>query len=316
MLQHGERHERDDPLPVRRDLVELGAAETGRDRAAPLRPVRRKVRDRQRRAMQRRLRGDSLRQRALVERPAPAIGDRLERPREIGVAEGFPGRGRPPARHELRGEARLVRQHRRTFGPAGGDRRRNGEALPRVADRRPEELAEGQPPEPLGQRRPGRHRARHRHALPAPLGHRRAPGEALRRPAGGRAARAVQAVERLPVPEDRKGVAADPVAGRLDDRQRDRRRHRRVDRVAAAQEHPEPRLRRQRLRGRDHVSGQDRNPARRIGSREIHRHHLHRAPGGPCPVSEPANGPMAAGRRRHPVRPDISPWSTRWRGRR
>jgi len=45
-------------------------------------------------------------------------------------------------------------------------------------------------------------------------------------------------VQLFSVPDDGEEIAADAVGNRLDHRERDRGRERRVDRVAAGEEHP------------------------------------------------------------------------------
>ena len=55
------------------------------------------------------------------------------------------------------------------------------------------------------------------------------------------------------VPDDGEGVAADTAAGRLHDRQRDRRGDGGIHGVSALLQHTHPRLRRQRLGGGDGV---------------------------------------------------------------
>ena len=77
---------------------------------------------------------------------------------------------------------------------------------------------------------------------------------------GGRAAAGVQAGQLAVAPDEREAVAADAGRHRLDDAQHGRGGERRVDRVAAALERPQARLRRERLAGGDH-------PARGDGAR-------------------------------------------------
>ena len=63
------------------------------------------------------------------------------------------------------------------------------------------------------------------------------------------------------VPDDGKGVAADPVAGRLNYRQRHRGGNGCIDGIAAQLQHLHPRLRRQRLRRGNRVMAQHRRTA-------------------------------------------------------
>ena len=73
----------------------------------------------------------------------------------------------------------------------------------------------------------------------------------------------------LAVPQDRERVRAQAVAARLDHGQRHGGRDRSVDRIAALGQHRQPRLRRQRLRGRHHVGRQHGRALRRIGQRHV-----------------------------------------------
>ena len=84
--------------------------------------------------------------------------------------------------------------------------------------------------------------------------------------AGRRAARTVQPMHgAVRLDDDGEAVAADPGHLRLDDRQRRRCRHRRIDGVAAALQYVDGRQRRQRMRGRRHaVLGIDGRAARTI----------------------------------------------------
>ena len=116
----------------------------------------------------------------------------------------------------------------------------------------------------FGELHPCAHRARHGDRVPAALRHRRHAFEAFERPPGRRAAGGVQAVQLLAVPQDAERVAADAVARRLDDGQRDGGCERRIDGIAAFQQHPEPRLRGERLRCGDHVARKHRHALRRI----------------------------------------------------
>ncbi len=141
--------------------------------------------------------------------------------------------------------------------PLLGDGRRHQKAVAAVADRRLEQLLERQLAE-LGVQLDPR-----RHAPGTVTEFQPSAGTALppkysgvqRR---GRAARGVQAVQLLAVPDDGEGVRADAVGHRLHHRQRDRGGEGRVHRAAALGEHPQARLRGERLRGAHDVCRQDR----------------------------------------------------------
>src|SRR6185437_8459661 len=117
----------------------------------------------------------------------------------------------------------------------------------RIANRRLEEIAERQFAMALRQRHPAADGAGNGHCLPTALRHLPVRGEALAIPSRWCASRGVQADEAATIPEDCEEVRTDAVAARLDDCQRDCRRERRVDCVAAAREHRDTRLRGERL---------------------------------------------------------------------
>ena len=80
-------------------------------------------------------------------------------------------------------------------------------------------------------------------------------------PAGRRAPGRVQAVKFFTVPDDGKGVAADAVAGRLNNGQRHGGGNGRIDGVATQLQHFHSRLRRQRLRSGNGVVAHHRRAA-------------------------------------------------------
>jgi len=120
---------------------------------------------------------------------------------------------------------------------------------------RPQQLCERQRAIAGRQGRPGRHGARRGYAVPAalrqPLAVARAHGGGIGPQAG--AARGVQAVQPVALPDNGIRIAADAVIGRLDHGNGRGSRDRRVHRVAAPFQHAQPCLRRQRLRGDHHA---------------------------------------------------------------
>src|SRR6185295_876037 len=116
----------------------------------------------------------------------------------------------------------------------------------------------------FGEIDPRTHRTRHRDRFPSARGHRVLSLEAIVAPARGRASRSVETVQLLAIPQNAERIAANTVAGRLDNRQRDRRRKYRVNGVAAFEHHAQPGLRRERLGGRDHIAREHRHALRRI----------------------------------------------------
>ncbi len=63
------------------------------------------------------------------------------------------------------------------------------------------------------------------------------------------------------VPQDREGIAAETIAGRLDHRERNGRGKGRIDRIPAGEQHPQTGHRREGLRCRDDIAGKDRRAA-------------------------------------------------------
>ena len=236
--------------PERRDPIERVVGEIGERvrRAVPLRV------------------GDHRRgQLAAIERVAMRRGDLFERGRHRRAGERLAGKRRPAARHEMFGEPEVVRQHRRRQRPFFGDDRRHRVPVARIADGGLEQVRERQRAIALRQRGPSGNGAWDGDRFPPALRHRALAGVAGRRHRGGRAARCVETCESATVPDDREKVAAEAVAARLDDGQRDRGRERRVDGIAAALEHPDARLGGERLRGGDRIAGEDRLPPGRVG---------------------------------------------------
>jgi len=76
--------------------------------------------------------------------------------------------------------------------------------------------------------------------------------------------RSIQAVQLAAIPDERERIAAEPARYGLDDRDRGGRRERRVDRVAALPQHPQPGLRGERMRRRYDVAREHRDAGRRI----------------------------------------------------
>ena len=125
--------------------------------------------------------------------------------------------------------------------------RADQKALLGITDRGFEQDGKGQLAQPLRQCDPSADRARHRDGLPAQRRHDRAAAKPLMGPPRRRASGRVQAEQLLAVPDLAERVAAETVVVRFDHGQRDGRGERRVHCVAAATQHLEPRLRRQRL---------------------------------------------------------------------
>ena len=244
-----QREQRRNPLAVRRQLAHLDAAIAPAQRLDPLggmgveivlgEPGRR---------------GDRRRDLSLVESIRPLRRDPLQGGGELGELVALADGGRrprgvaPPVAHlwAIRAVHTIA-----VAGSRGGGRDCAVEA----------EAAEvrGQiRPEPDGTG--DGHRAR-ADVLGGPA------TEVGRRPAG-----AVEAVQRALVPDEREGVTADAVVGRLRDRQHRSGGERRVDRVPAALERAQAGARRERMARRHHRLGADRRhspPAARFGAARL-----------------------------------------------
>ena len=216
-------------------------------------------------------------QSALVEGIAPARCNRLERLRQIGVAEHLAGPGRaaigePGGARVGKVERRALQLHLVVLQPARHvhrDHRRDRVAFARIADRGGEHLFHRQPAVARVEFEPRIDRAGDGDGERAD---RRQAGrtcgklrlELLQRLPGRRAARAVDADE-IParrVPYDREQIAADAVAGRLHQPERGIGGDGGIDRRAARLEDIERDLGCERVRGGGHaVRGDHRTAA-------------------------------------------------------
>ena len=238
LLGDPEGHERGRSLRVGRQLADLDAAVRAPQRRHPFGAVRGEVV-----LGEPARRGDRGGDRPLVDRVGPAVGDRLQRRGEVGQAVAL---ARP------RGGPRRPRLRR---APVLGDPRRGRHAVARRVDRAGQRGVEPEAAEALGGVGPRPHGAGHRdRARPGGVDGQRVD---VRR----RAPRAVEPVQLAVEPQQREGVAADAVVGRLADGEHGRRRERGVDRVAARLQRPHARARGQRVAGGHHRLGGDRRQA-------------------------------------------------------
>ena len=210
------------------------------------------------------MRHHEFRQLPLVESRAFGLRDALQCSRMGGSGEFLSGLRRPSIGHEVLGEARDVLQVRHLPRPQAGDGRRHQEAIGGIADGRFEQVGERQLAEALRQRHPGGDSARHCDGIPAFGRHRRLAVEPIERPALWRAARRIQAVELVAIPQNGKRITANAIARRFDNRERDCSGKRGVDGVAALVQHAQTGLRGEWL-GRSHgIARQYRHALRRI----------------------------------------------------
>ena len=269
LVQHAQRHQRRNTLAVGRDLVDHRVTELLRHRSHPVGLVRGQIFLAHHAAAGPRMLDHLPGQRAAVEGLAHGLGNLFQRARMGFAPEHFTGPGSAATGQKALGKAGLVAQFLAAQLPQRGNRGRDRETVACIVDGGLGHLREGQLAEALGQRHPGRHGAGHGHGIPALFRNAAELGKVVGRPARRRAARGVEAVQLLAVPDDGKAVAADAAARGLDHRERHRRGQCRIHGVAASQQHGEAGLRGQRLRSADHITPQHRRAVRGIGKRPV-----------------------------------------------
>ena len=294
LAQDAERDQRSDALAVRRDLVQAVAVRIDADRLDPLGRERGQVARLHRAAVRARVGGNRSGDLALVEGGAARRGDRAQGARRGREREALADLRRPAVRQERLGPAGLRREQRRRRQPLPLDDDRHRIAAFGDVDRRGEQIGEGELAETLRQRHPARDRAGHGDRVPAAHGRplRVAAvflAEVLGRPRRRRPARGIEPMQLRSVPEDAERVRAEAVAARLDDRHHRRRGDRSIDGVAAALDHAEARLRRERVRGRDDVAREDRDARRRVARLPIEVHGATITGAAPARLREPSH---------------------------
>ncbi len=262
-LEDVEHFQYREPLRIGRKLVHIVAMVIGADRRHPIRPCSREVGRSEGSAERAGFRQDGRCDLAPVERITSLRLQDAKRTREILVAKHTVG-GRRLAAHQVGLDRIGVRpENLGTIDPITMDAFSDGESLLGKSDRRLQQLFEAQSSGPFEQDIPGIHRARNGDRVDAMLRHllrRSARGEVLRRRSGGRAAAAVQSHQLLLLrqPRDHEDIAADSRTARFNDVHDGRRRHRRVDGIAAVFQYLQTCLRGQRLAGSHHsISRQD-----------------------------------------------------------
>ena len=113
------------------------------------------------------------------------------------------------------------------------DQRRDRETVTRVINGWLRERGQRQRAKTFSQRHPARHRTRHGHRVPADFRYGGFSGKQIRMPAGWRTTGRIQTVKFFTVPDNGKSIAADAVAGRLDNGQRHGGRNRRINGISA-----------------------------------------------------------------------------------
>ena len=204
---------------------------------------------------------------SLVERPRAVAGDRAQRHRQLG---------QPPAQATRRRRGKLRRNPccgpggaRSGRGrPGGGRPSGDGESALGGIDRVGETGLEPEPPVPGRERDPPGHGSRDGDRARTSLLDRSNRIGAPWRGAGG-----IEPLDSLAGPDDGERVAADASRHRFGHAQHGRSGERRIGRVPAPLEHPQPRSSRERLAGGNHALRSD---GRRSPVREAERHQLRR----------------------------------------
>ena len=268
-FEHAQRHQRRDALAVGRDFVDDGVAKRLAHGAHPVGAVFGQVGFGHGATIGLAVRRHGAGQFTPVKRFAFGLCDQLQRAGMGFAAEHFAGLGRAAVGHETLGKPGLGAQFVGPQGPQAGDGGRHREAVACVVDGGLGQLGKRQLAKAFGQSHPGRHGAGHGDRVPAGFGDAAALREVVGRPSRGRAARGVETMQFLAVPEDGKPVAADAATGGLDHRQRHGGGQRGVHRVAASQQHAQAGLCGQRMRGGNHVAAQHRAALRGVGQGPI-----------------------------------------------
>ena len=140
--QNTERHQRGDPLAIRRDLVQGRGSERLSDRAAPVVVVRGKILDRQAGSVLRRKGRYALGEFTLVEGSSLRLGDQAERPRQRLIHKPFACPWGASARHESFREAGKILESHRASPPEFADHRGHEEPPFGVVNRGLKQLRE------------------------------------------------------------------------------------------------------------------------------------------------------------------------------
>ncbi|MNN08535.1 hypothetical protein D3C81_1213930 [compost metagenome] len=264
MFEHAQRHQRANALAVRADFVQFQIAVGHADRLDPVRAVGGEVGFVDAAPGGAGMVGNLSCQFTVIEVLPAGAGDAGQRFRLSGADKALAGQRRPATRGERLGKTGLVAQHRHLGLPLAMDRMRDHVAMGGVLDGRLEQVLERQRAEAFPRGAPARDCAGHRHAVPAGEGHGAVAGERFGRPGTRRAAGGVEAVQRLAVPDQREGVAANAVHARFHYGQRDGGGQRGIHGIAAPREHAQAGGCCQWLRRGDHIVGKHRQAARRV----------------------------------------------------
>jgi hypothetical protein len=241
-LEHVQHFQRDEPLGVRWQLVDLVAAVGGADRIDPVGAVRREVGGDQEAATLLHVGRDGGADCTAVNGSGAVACDLLERLRQIAVLKDL-SRPRSAAARKKHGGGSVI-QPRRRRAPLRANDLGHRKPIARVADGRPERRGEADGAVLLEQFRPPGDRAGHRDRIHTVGRYRR---DALIEQRvgvgiGAGAAARIESAQHLPAPvvDDCEHIAANTGHRRLDDRQDGGRGDRGVDGIAARLENLKP----------------------------------------------------------------------------
>ena len=260
-LHDVQHHQRRNAGAVRRQLEDLPAAVSRRNRVDPLRAELRQIGGGHRRAAPLEPLDEAACDLSAIERVTAVRGNLPICPREIAVAEDRAERGREPSRQERLRRLWIAAKERRLVVPLFAGNLGHGKSFVGERRRRLEHARERHASEALEEKGPPCDSTRHSDGMDAALRH--ASGipalEKLRRQPRGRPSAGVHAVQ-LPglLAHDRKQIAADAAHHRADDTHHRVGGNSRVDGMAALREHLGAGLRCQRVfRGDDATRGDD-----------------------------------------------------------
>ena len=212
---------------------------------------------------------------AAVERLAFACGDLLERRCEGGVAEYLARSRCPSGWQEMALELGELPKRVTGVRPDGCRLVADVEAVPGVADRRLEQVAERELAKTSRQGHPSTHGTRDGHRVPTLRRHVAVAAKPRGRPPAGRPAGRIDAGQVTAPADDRKCITADSVVARLHHGQRDGGGHGGIHGVAAALQHLQPGTGGERLRCRHDVARQHGGAAGGVRERPVEHVNRH-----------------------------------------
>jgi len=255
LVQDAERYQRGNALPVGRNFMQRVAPVIFSQRCDPFGLVGREVTGFEAAAVLGREFFNRVGNRPAVIGLALGLGNRAQSARSGLELKQLAHIGRAAPRQERIGKTGQQRQLGRGGGPLFLHHRADEVTALGDVDGWLHQVRKRQFAKTLGQRDPAGHGTRHGDRVHAAFGWVGGISvvvavfglEVVRRPAGRGAARSIQAVQCLAVPQQAERVTAQPVADRLDDGHGGSSSNRRINRIAAAGQHGQPSLRGQRV---------------------------------------------------------------------